>query len=887
VSVAAGTRLGPYEVTGTLGAGGMGEVYRAVDSRLKREVAIKVLPEAFAADRDRVARFEREAQVLAQLHHPNIASIFGLEQANGTLALVMELVEGEDLAARLARGPLPLDEALPIARQIADALEAAHEHGIVHRDLKPANVKLRADGTVKVLDFGLAKAADPTSVTGGDVRNSPTISARATQLGMILGTAAYMAPEQAKGRIVDARADVWAFGAVLFEMLTGQRAFPGDDVSEVFAAVIKSEPDWSALPADTPTPLRRLLRRCLEKDPRGRLHAIGDARLELEEREEAPPLSPAAAEPSVRRWPGLVVAAALAGALVAGLAAMLLWHRAQPPGGEIQRLSILAPPGLELFPDTGMVAISPDGRSVAFGVGNIYDQDTQLWVRSAGSLAARRFEGTDGAQLPFWSPDSSRVGFWSDGKLRAVSLASGRVDVLCDSNDTRGASWGAKGVIVFAPGANSPLFRVSDHGGDPVAVTRLDAAHHEADHRFPSFLPDGEHFLYAALPGHGGKFEVYVGSLSGGPRARIGAFETAPVYAEPGWLLFTREGTLTAQRFDARTLKLSGEVVALDDHPDVILDPAISYTAETATSVSRTGALAYYSSGSNRTRAVWLGTDGKGAGDIALPPGNYTDVAVSPQGMRAIIVRQPTSSESDLLLLDLERGGATVLTTGAGLKEHPVWSPDGTRFLFDSDRDGITDIFVKDVGDSRPEQPFYRSSVDFKGINSWSSDGRWIALTQLDPLTLQNVYLLPGNGGKPVSYVQRPLRDRGMAFSPDARLLAYISEDLGTLRLYIDSVPQPGHAVRVSDRSVTRVWWAPDQRQIFFVDARNSVLSVADLALGDPPSVGVPRVLATLPPGLIALDAMPDRKRFLALVPESTGAGSITVVQNWLAGVGK
>src|SRR5579864_9486289 len=390
--LAPGTPIGPYEILALLGAGGMGEVYRARDTRLNRDVAIKVLPESFANDVERLARFTREAQTLAALNHPNIAHIHGLEESGRIHALVMEVVEGEDLSAIIARGPVPLSDALPIARQVADALEAAHEQGIVHRDLKPANIKVRADGTVKVLDFGLAKALDPAGSSSADAMNSPTLTARATQMGMILGTAAYMAPEQARGRSVDRRADIWAFGVVLFEMLAGQRAFPGEDISEVMASVLKTEPAWPAIPETTPAPVRRLLRRCLEKDPRKRLSSIGDARLELDET-ESPATAQTPVAPAARRSLASRVWPVLAGVVVTAIVAALLWPRPGPARAlELARLSILAPPGTELYPDSATVAISPAGTMVAFVVGTVSRSETQLWVRSLDSTAARRLE---------------------------------------------------------------------------------------------------------------------------------------------------------------------------------------------------------------------------------------------------------------------------------------------------------------------------------------------------------------------------------------------------------------------------------------------------------------------------------------------------------------
>ncbi len=473
-----GTRLGPYEIVSALGAGGMGEVYRARDSKLKRDVAIKVLLAAVANDPDRLARFSREAQVLASLNHPNIAAIYGLEDAPSTgsgqadvRALVMELVEGPTLADRIAQGAIPLDEALPIAKQIAEALEAAHEQGIIHRDLKPANVKVRPDGLVKVLDFGLAKALAPAGASA-TAENSPTISIHATQAGMILGTAAYMSPEQAAGKPVDKRSDLWAFGVVLLEMLTGKPVFTGETVSHVLAAVLRADPDWTRLPADTPASIRRLLRRCLEKDPKKRLSAMADARLELGEQDDVVvATAPAPARSSTWRIASALVAGI---ALGAGLLPLALPLLRPTPVHQMSRVSVMAPKGVRLKPDPAESAISPDGRLIVFTAVDA-GKGTQLWIRPLEALEAHPLAGAEHGILPFWSPDSRYVAFFADGKLKKMPAAGGPVEVICDAPFARGGSWGTADVIVFAPAASGPLMRVLTGGGEPKPVTALSA----------------------------------------------------------------------------------------------------------------------------------------------------------------------------------------------------------------------------------------------------------------------------------------------------------------------------------------------------------------------------------------------------------------------------
>jgi eukaryotic-like serine/threonine-protein kinase len=904
LALAPGTRVGVYEVIAPIGEGGMGQVYRATDTTLGRQVAIKILPEAFASDPDRMARFEREAKTLGALNHPHIAAIYGFEKSPGMHALVMELIEGEDLSQRIARGAIPLDEALPIAKQIADALEAAHEQNIIHRDLKPANIKVRADGTVKVLDFGLAKALAPEG--GGaaaDAMNSPTLTrqgygAAGTQLGMIIGTAAYMAPEQAKGRAVDRRADIWAFGVVLYEMLTGRRAFEGDDVSEILASVLKTAPDLGVVPAGVSPSVRRLLRRCLEKDPRKRLSAIGDARLELDEIDPAAPAVRAPAPPARRSIVALLWPAAVGIVATAAVAALLWPSSRSAPDTTVTRLSVVTPQGVDIYPDSAEVAISPDGRMVAFVVGNSGSITTsQLWIRSLDAIAPRRLEGGDGAHLPFWSPDSRSIGFGADGKLKTLPVAGGRAEEICAAANFRGGAWNTNAVIVFAPEASGPLHRVPAGGGEPTPVTALDAARKQTAHRFPIFLPDGDHFLFAALPGgRDGAFDIFAGSLAANATTLVSSMHSAPVYApsagsrrgEPGWLLFSRRGVLTAQPFDADTLKMTGEAVSLADEPTAQFDTTTQWTAGRGTSVSSTGALAYFSALSVLTKAVWLDAAGKPGGAVDLPPGRYADIRVSPDATRAVFVRHSSQTESRLWLADLQRGQTSPLTAGRGLNASPVWSPDSTRVVFSSNRDGPEDLFVKDVTDASPERPLYRSSVLFKYPNAWSPDGKWIAFYQVDPVTLENIYLLPASGEiAPKVYVAGSGSEIYGSVSADGKWLAYVSDDSGTPELYAQSFPAPGRRVRISTGGAGWSWWARDGRHIVYLDPRKTSLMIADVEPGETLKVGTPRVMASLPPGVIAIDAMPDRQKWLALVPENAGAGTVTVVQNWMAGLKK
>jgi serine/threonine protein kinase/Tol biopolymer transport system component len=895
VTLSPGTHLGSYHVIALLGTGGMGAVYRARDTRLNRDVAIKVLPETFAAGskEDRLARFEREAQTLASLNHPNIAHIYGIvDLPDGGRGLVMEYVDGENLAARLTRGALPVDEAMQIARQIADALEAAHEHGIVHRDLKPANVMVNAEGVVKVLDFGLAKAADPSGLSAAGVAESPTFTAHMTQFGMIIGTAAYMSPEQARGKTVDRRADIWAFGVLLYEMITGRRAFAGEEMSDVLASVLRQDIDWNALPAGTPPRLRQLLERCLERDPKSRLRDIGEARVAIAKIESGAPDSssvtvgpPSQAFAQRRRWAQYAMPVAITVLLTAAGMLTLLRPWSRPAASSVlTRMSLLPPPGAELYPDSTGVAISPDGTMVAFVVGGITRAETQMWVRSLASMTARRLDDADGASLPFWSPDSRHIGFFSGTKLKTVAASGGRAEIVCDAPFGRGGAWSASNVIVFAPDAAGPLFRVPATGGTPTPVTSLDSAKKENGHRFPAFLPDGDHFVYAVLPGHDGRFEIYAGSVSGSARARthIGSMESAPVYAAPGWLLYARQGVLAAQGFDAASLSVRGDPISLDDEPSAIMDPAISFTAGRPTSVSDTGSLAYYSAPSTNTVPGWYDALGRQLGTLDLPAGHYDHVEISPDGTHAAFVRSVSPSESALWLVDLVRGSAVPLSSGKGRNDSPIWSPDGTRVVFTSDREGPQNLFVKTVGDATPEQPLYRSDVLFKNPSGWTPDGSTIVITEIDPLTSQNIWTIPSGGGAAKMFFAGPTRDIGGPVSPDGKWILYLSDQTGRMELYVQSFTSPGRQMQVSQGGAITMWWTRDSRQIFYLGGDLRTLWRGDVVpAGAGITVGAPVRLGVLPPNVVWVSAMPDRQKFLALTPERTGTPSMTVVENW------
>jgi len=624
-----GTRLGVYEITAPIGEGGMGQVYRATDTTLDRQVAIKILPDAFASDPERMARFEREAKTLASLNHPHIAAIYAVEKSAGMHALVMELVEGDDLSQRIARGAIPLDEALPIAKQIAEALEAAHERGAIHRDLKPGNIKVRSDGTVKVLDFGLAKAMEPTSSMSASASIPPTITTPAmTQAGMILGTAAYMSPEQARGTAVDKRADVWAFGVVLWEMLTGKRLFEGATVSDTLAAVLKTEPGWNALGPATPTAIRRLLRRCLEKDRKQRLDSAAAARLEIEEALTAPSAVESAAVPAPSSASRGRLAWMVAAAAVLMVAAAAVWQ---------QRHATTAPRPVTRFeiavPQTDSptsLALSPDGRQLAY-VATTQGQ-SRVWVRLLDDTDARALVGTEGASFPFWAPNARAIGFFAEGKLKRVDLAGGASQALADAPNGRGGTWNSEGVILFTPGnataTNNVITRVSAAGGTPIAVTHLGPA--EGSHRWPQFLPDGRRFIFFSTLGRSDTQGVYLGSLDGGEPIRVLATETPGVFVPPDRLLLVQGDALMAARFDAAQGTVAGELMQLAQpvgRDDGVLASAFSVAP---------GTLAYRATGgSQRRQLVWMDRTGKMVGSIGSPDINQlAQLALDPAGQR-------------------------------------------------------------------------------------------------------------------------------------------------------------------------------------------------------------------------------------------------------------
>jgi serine/threonine-protein kinase len=863
-----GARLGPYEITGAIGAGGMGEVYRGRDAALNRDVAIKVLPAAMASDADGLARFKREAQVLASLNHPNIAHVYGFEGAalpDGSTAhfLAMELVEGEDLAERLRRGAIPVDEAIAIAKQIAEGLEEAHERGIIHRDLKPANVKVTPDGKVKILDFGLAKALerDPSNSTGNSqLSHSPTMSRHMTEAGMIMGTAAYMSPEQARGKVVDKRTDIWAFGVVFFEMLTGRRLFSGETVSDVLAAVLTREPDWASLPAATPAGVRDVLRRCLERDPRRRLRDIGDARLGLDAAPDAParPVTPSG------RGSGLKTAAvALAFVLMALAGGFAVGRAAKLPAVGVARFEIALPPGLAVRETNwSTIAIAHDNRAIVF-VGEDGTK-SRLYIRWLDRTEVQPIPGTEEGSSPFFSPDDRSVGFFTGSELRRASLYSDTVTTVTTTRDNNGAVWAPDGTIIFAAGYSSGLLRVDAAGGEPLPLTRKDASAQEAGHSWPEILPDGEHVLYT-VEYTGKPFDeaaIAVVSLKTGKSRIIQRGGSWGRYSPSGHLLFMRGSRVLAAPFDLRRLEVTGEVTTVLDGVAAEVSRGSAMFA-----MSPLGALVFVPGDSNEyaRELSWATRDGSLTPASAQRRGFFWG-DIAPDGSK--VLYELTGSDDELWLLDLTRDIPKRVTFGTE-NTSPAWAPDGKRFVWASDRSGPFNLFMSSIDHPSVIERLTTGPVDQLAGN-WTPDGGQVVYSQDDSETRGDIWAVDTDTGRQTREIVRTRFDeRSPALSPDGRLLAYTSDESGTWQVYVQAFPGPGPKRQVSDRSPGAATfgnadgilrWSPDGRELFYLDAGR--LMAASIRFDRGLDSGAPRLLFERP-DFRSFNVSPDGKRFL------------------------
>jgi hypothetical protein len=871
MTLESGTRIGAFEVTEQIGVGGMGEVWRARDTSLKRDVAIKALPQSFAADGNRLARFQREAEMLASLNHANIATIHGLEKHDEQTLIVMELVEGPTLADRIAEGPIPPDEALGIARQIADALEAAHGRQIVHRDLKPANIKLRDDGTVKVLDFGISKPLDPTAISGGTaVKQTPAV----TETGVILGTAAYMSPEQARGKFVDERTDIWAFGCVLFEMLTGQPAFGGEDMMAILARVIDRDTDLSSMPGTISPAVRQTIRLCLEKDAKKRIADIRDVRLSLAgsfEPEFA--RADAAGNAGGNRW-RLALPFGFAMAVVAGLAVFLVMRgdptieEAARPGGEVVRFSVAThdadDAGQAIYlggeqdtrygrPSNTALALSGDGRRVVYAAwtGSAQDPQSRLYMKAWDQERPTPIADTDGASGPFFSPDDAWIGFFAGGALRRVPATGGSVETIVadarlENEWARGASWGDDDTIVY--GGRDGLYRVAASGGEAERVTEPPA---DVIFAQPHFLPGSDalffHTVSANMDPEQGEIRV-LDLASGTQTSLLGNAMDARYSAETGRLFFMRQGTLMAVGFDAVRLELEGQpVVVLEDVMQAVGMPNSDWESGAAqVALSRSGHLAYTRGGVYPDRPgniIRLAVDGE-VEPLVSDPFPYMHVRSSPDGER-IAFWTAHGRGGDIQIRDLGRGVTRRLNTGGFNSGLPAWSPDGSSIAFRSDReDGIGNIYRMSAdGGGEPERLAPSDRIQY--MSSWSVDGV-IAYLQFSEAGDFDIWVLPPDAD-PVSFINSDANEMYASFSPDGRWLVYASDESGRDEVYVRPYPGPGPATLISGNGGIAPAWSSDGRQIYYLERdfnrTRATMMVVDVGPGTPFQAGRPRVL--------------------------------------------
>ncbi len=888
---------GKYRVLEELGRGGMGVVYRAEDIRLARQVAVKVLPEAFTADAERLARFEREARVLASLNHPNIASIYGVEEADGRRFLVLELVEGATLAERLSRGPLSLEDALDVCRQITEGLEAAHERGIIHRDLKPANVKISPDGKAKILDFGLAKTyvEEPAAP---DIANSPTITAAMTEPGVILGTAAYMSPEQARGKPADRRADIWAFGCILYECLTGKQAFEGETPTDFAAAILRGEPDWQALPAATPWRVKDLLRRCLRKDPRERLRDIGDARLEI----EAPEARPVNVSAPPRKISSVWLIAGAAALLAAGILIdrLLIGRFAPRPSTSAVTSIIKVEPGhwldgmrrdLEMErPTRTAMAMSGDGRFVIYSAVEENPgprAKPRLYLRRLDQLEATPIPGTEGGINPFLSPDDRQVGFWADGLLKKTAIEGGVPTTLCGVQLLLGADWGRDRRIVFTDGWTAGLSMVPDDGGKPETLTEPDPKREEFIHRLPRWLPDGKTVVFTAMK-HGWDRLPCLGLL----RLDTGEWQVLlqdaadARYLPTGHLVFLRRGTLMAARFDLAKREVVGQPVALRENVMQAFSTGSWHnTGAGQFGVSDTGSLVYAAGGVVPERdnsLVWVDQRGEERPIIDFRK-SFGMPRLSPDGQRIAYVT--SGREWQVWVYNLTRKTDSRLT-GEGNAEYPIWSPDGQRLLFTWQKPLVRNLSWQPSDGSAPMERLTTSEFN-QTAGSWSSDGKTVALVEMHPDTKSDIMMLDIGSGRLTPFLDSPFNEHYPEFSPDGRWLAYASDESNRDEVYVRPYPGPGGKIQVSSEGGDSPVWAKDGRQLFY-RLRNQTWVVEVWTSGGF-EIGRPRLLFDKPgyyfgDPIRGYDLSSDSRQFLMVRLDDRKPSPVTemiLVQNW------
>lgn len=879
MSLDPGMKLGPYEIVAAIGAGGMGEVYRARDTRLDRTVAVKILPEEMSRDPLRKQRFEREAKTISSLNHPHICVLHDVGSQDGLSYLVMECLEGETLAKRLEKGALPLEQVLRFGAQIADGLNKAHRNGVVHRDLKPGNIMLTPSGA-KLLDFGLAKPVVTLATAATLTVTTP--SSPVTEQGTIVGTFQYMSPEQVEGKELDGRSDIFSLGAVLYEMLTGQRAFPGKSQLSVASAILEKEPaPISTIKPMTPPELDRLLRTCLAKDPEERIQTAHDVKLQLQ-------------------W---IAESGLQTAMTVGIPAERKpWNRISKPLAVVLLLLLIGggtvwwktiskrPPAMYFHAAVPFaandLALSPDGRTLAIAAYSGQTDNNLLWTYEVGSSKTTALDGTQGASFPFWSPDGESIGFFADGKLKKVDASAGQVQVLCDAPNGRGGTWNRDGVIVFTPdGLGTGLFRVSSAGGSPVQITKLDASRFEQSHRNPMFLPDGKHFLYLAA-NFGGKTEynaLFLGLLDSQDRRLLVRTSANAAYAEPGYLVYMRDNkTLVAQPFDRQRYVLSGESHPLSD--DLLYFPqvlrAVFSVAGGEVLVTQTG------KGGSLSQLTWFDRSGKPAGTVGKP-GSYFNVRISPDGRRiAADQTDPSLRGGDIWIHEPGRGGSTRLTFDPSSHVSPIWSPDGRQILFGSDR-GVSSgaLYLKNADGSGPEEELANTGADALLPNAWdwSRDGKYILFAKgNEPWFISQ----PERVAKPL--LQAKWTVRNAQFSPDGRWMAYASNETGSMEIYVSPFPSLNGKWQVSSSGGQEPKWRQDGKELFYVSSDGKMMSVA-VTTGASFKGSLPVALFQTHrrqpvslPDIFSYDVTNDGQRFLILTKvDEANTAPLSVLLNW------
>jgi len=885
MTLVAGTRLGPYEIVAPIGAGGMGEVYRAKDTRLGRDVAVKVLSSHLSTSEEVRQRFEREAKTISQFSHPHICALYDVGREGDVEFLVMEYLEGESLADRLGKGPLPTEQVLRYGIEIADALDKAHRQGIVHRDLKPGNIMLTKTG-VKLLDFGLAKplaTAGARPVSGVSVMATEAQASQPlTERGTILGTFQYMSPEQLEGAEADARSDIFAFGAVLYEMATGRKAFTGKSQASLIGSILRDDPaPISEVSPMLPPALNRVVKTCLAKDPEHRFQTAHDIKLQLEWIAEGGSQAGLPAPVVARRknreklaWG--VAAAALLAAAALGFG---FWRRAPKPS-RVVRFEVPIPPGVTVV---DAPKISPDGKTLAFNATDSGGK-TQIWLRPLDALAAQPLAGTEGTRRPFWSPDSRYLGFVADGKLKKVDVTGGPPTKICDAPSGVDGSWSPAGVILLDGTGPDPIYKVSAAGGAPVAVVKADASRKEVQVGWPEFLPDGRHFLYMALGQKPEDSAYRIGSIDSSETKAFAPAQTMLAYAPPGYLLFVRDRTLVAQPFDAKSVQTKGEPIPLAEQ---IGTDAVGLARF---SVSRDGVLAYRT-GESGNRLVWLDRSGKELEALG-DPAEHQEPSLSPSGDRLVFdLTDSRTAKIDLWIRDLKRGVNSRFTFAPGNSYSAVWTPRDESIIYATDREGGAGLYQKATAGQGDEKLLLRTD-DLVVPRAISPDGRFLAYQRRDPKNGWDLMVLPLTGeAKPIPARATPFNDAAPEFSPDGRFLVYMSNESGRVEIYVQTFPTPGRTWQISTSGGIDPHWRADGKELFYRTPDQKLMAV-EIRGGDSLEAGIPQPLftASAASGAANTKYFPDRsgQKFLLVAPLGREfLTPTTVVLNWFAALGR